>query len=84
MFKAVLFDMDGVIIDSEPLHHKAYFAMFEEVGIKVSNGLYESFTGQSTLHVCKQLVSHFKLEQAPQTLVTVSYTHLTLPTIYSV
>jgi len=75
MFKAVLFDMDGVIIDSEPLHHKAYYAMFKEVGIKVSNVLYESFTGQSTLHVCKQLVSHFKLEQAPQTLVNIKRNH---------
>ena len=75
MFKAVLFDMDGVIIDSEPLHHKAYYAMFKEVEIKVSNGLYESFTGQSTLHVCKQLVSYFKLEQAPQTLVNIKRSH---------
>ena len=33
--KAVLFDMDGVIIDSEPLHHEAYFKMFAEVGIDV-------------------------------------------------
>lgn len=71
MFKAVLFDMDGVIIDSEPLHHKAYYAMFKEVGIKVSNELYESFTGQATLHVCKQLVSHFKLSQPPQALVNI-------------
>ncbi|MGB1371458.1 MAG: HAD family hydrolase, partial [Flavobacteriaceae bacterium] len=24
MLKAVLFDMDGVIVDTEPLHYKAY------------------------------------------------------------
>ena len=30
MLKAVLFDMDGVIVDSEPLHHKAYKKMFQE------------------------------------------------------
>ena len=71
MLKAVLFDMDGVIIDSEPLHHKAYHGMFKEVGISVSNQLYESFTGQATLHICKQLVSTFKLEQAPQELVAI-------------
>ena len=36
MLKAVIFDMDGVIIDSEPMHNKAYHDMFNEVGIEVS------------------------------------------------
>jgi len=31
MLKAVLFDMDGVIVDTEPLHHKAYKMMFNDV-----------------------------------------------------
>lgn len=69
MFKAVLFDMDGVIIDSEPLHQKAYYGMFKEVGITVPDALYESFTGQTTLQVCTQLVQYFKLDRAPQQLV---------------
>ena len=71
MLRAVLFDMDGVIIDSEPLHHKAYYGMFKAVGISVSDQLYESFTGQATLHICKQLVSTFQLKQAPQELVAI-------------
>lgn len=71
MIKAVLFDMDGVIIDSEPLHQKAYHGMFKEVGINVPSTLYESFTGQSTLNICKQLVLHFKLNRAPEELVTI-------------
>ena len=29
MLKAILFDMDGVIVDSEPLHKKAYYKMFD-------------------------------------------------------
>ena len=28
MIKVVLFDMDGVIVDSELLHKKAYYKMF--------------------------------------------------------
>ncbi len=71
MLKAVLFDMDGVIIDSEPLHHKAYYGMFETVGISVSPSLYESFTGQSTLNVCKTLCQEFELSQTPETLVNI-------------
>lgn len=36
MLKAVLFDMDGVIVDTEPLHQRAYMHMFDKVGIRVS------------------------------------------------
>ena len=36
--------MDGVIVDTEPLHHKAYQMMFKEVGIKVSDSMYRGFT----------------------------------------
>ena len=69
MLKAVLFDMDGVIVDTEPLHSKAYYLMFEAVNIEVSDELYASFTGQSTISICRTLVSHFKLSEAPETLV---------------
>ncbi|MBO6880084.1 HAD family phosphatase [Winogradskyella sp.] len=69
MLKAVLFDMDGVIIDTEPLHRKAYHQMFDNVNIDVSPELYESFTGQSTMNICKRLVEHFNLKQQPEELV---------------
>lgn len=69
MLKAVIFDMDGVIIDSEPLHYKAYRDMFNEVGITVGNTLYESFTGQSTINICKTLCDIFKLKETPEHLV---------------
>lgn len=69
MFKVAIFDMDGVIVDTEPLHYKAYHLMFKEVGIKVSAQLYESFTGQSTINICKRLVDHFNLDAMPDELV---------------
>lgn len=60
--KAIIFDMDGVIVDTEPLHGKAYRQMFDEVGLDVSDALYHSFTGQSTDNISKRLVDHFKLD----------------------
>jgi beta-phosphoglucomutase family hydrolase len=75
MLKAVIFDMDGVIIDSEPMHNKAYHDMFDEVGINVSTKLYESFTGQSTINICKRLCDHFNLEESPEALVTLKRKH---------
>ena len=57
--KAVLFDMDGVIVDTEPLHRKAYYKMFEELEMDVDDEFYSTFTGSSTKSVCERLVERF-------------------------
>ncbi|WP_178988886.1 HAD family hydrolase [Winogradskyella schleiferi] len=75
MLKAVLFDMDGVIVDTEPLHRKAYYQMFKDVNIEVNDTLYESFTGQSTINICKRLVDHFNLNEVPEILVNIKRKH---------
>jgi beta-phosphoglucomutase len=75
MLKAVLFDMDGVIVDSEPLHRKAYYKMFADYGLEVTDSLYESFTGQATLPICIRLCDAFSLNVAPQELVTAKRRH---------
>ncbi len=75
MLKAVIFDMDGVIIDSEPLHYKAYHQMFDDVNINVPHDLYESFTGQSTINICKTLCDTFNLQQSPEELVALKRKH---------
>jgi beta-phosphoglucomutase len=67
--KCVIFDMDGVIIDSEELHKKAYYETFNSLNVEVSDTLYKSFTGSSTLNAFQRLVTHFNLEQHPTTLV---------------
>lgn len=69
--KAVLFDMDGVIVDTEPLHRKAYYKMFDDFGIDVSEELYTSFTGASTKKVCTTLVEKFNLEESHEDLAAI-------------
>jgi beta-phosphoglucomutase-like phosphatase (HAD superfamily) len=34
MIQTVIFDMDGVIVDTEPVHRYAYFQHFEELNIR--------------------------------------------------
>jgi beta-phosphoglucomutase len=75
MLKAVIFDMDGVIINSEPLHHRAYHAMFDEVGADVSAELYSSLAGKSTLNVCKEIKDRFELSHSPEVLATIKRRH---------
>ena len=69
MFKATIFDMDGVIINSEPLHKKAYQLMFDEFNLEVSDKLYSTFTGMSTLPICEKLCDIFSLKFSAETLV---------------
>lgn len=69
--KAVLFDMDGVIVDTEPLHRKAYFSMFNDLNIPVSEELYSSFTGYSTKKTCNTLIEKYSLESNHQELTDI-------------
>ena len=69
--KAVLFDMDGVIVDTEPLHRKAYFRMFQDLDIEVSEKMYTSFTGSSTKKVCNTLVAYFNLHKSAEELAII-------------
>lgn len=67
--------MDGVIVDSEPLHHKAYQNMFKDINIQVSDALYESYTGQATLPICQHLCKTFNLTESPETLMAIKRKH---------
>jgi beta-phosphoglucomutase-like phosphatase (HAD superfamily) len=67
--QCVIFDMDGVIVDTEPLHKKAYYQLFESLKIDVTPELYHSFTGGSTINICQKLIDTFNLDENPQELV---------------
>ena len=67
--KCVIFDMDGVIIDSEEIHKKAYYETFTAIGVDVTDELYKSLTGSSTINAFQKLVAHFNLDKNPEELV---------------
>ena len=69
MIKTVIFDMDGVIVDTEPVHKYAYFKHFQELGIDVSEELYATFTGNSTRNVFQKLKDQFQLNQEVEDLI---------------
>jgi len=69
MVKTVIFDMDGVIVDTEPVHKYAYFKHFEELGIDVSEELYATFTGNSTRNVFQKIKDQFGLDHEVEDLI---------------
>ncbi len=47
-FSAVIFDMDGVIIDSEPRHERAFLDVFEQMGYGQTHGIrFQEYIGRS-------------------------------------
>lgn len=70
MIKAVLFDMDGVIVNTEPLHKKAYFKALEELNLKFSTEYYEQFTGKAAMEICRTICHDFDLSILPKDLLS--------------
>ena len=61
--------MDGVIVDTEPVHHFAYNQHFKQLNIEITPEMYASFTGNSTKNIFEKLKAHFNLKEDVTTLV---------------
>ena len=61
--------MDGVIVDTEPVHHFAYYQHFKELNIEVSDEMYRSFTGNSTRNIFQKLKAQFNLQGDVEDLI---------------
>ena len=69
MIQTVIFDMDGVIVDTEPVHRYAYFKQFAELNIDVTEEMYASCTGLSTRNTFQKLKEIFTVELEVEDLI---------------
>ncbi|MDA7916128.1 HAD family phosphatase [Verrucomicrobia bacterium] len=63
-YEAIIFDMDGVIVDSEPRHRRAFLQVFDEMGYANNHGIiFEDYLGQSDRAVWEAFVDTHKPDQ---------------------
>jgi HAD superfamily hydrolase (TIGR01509 family) len=67
-FAAVIFDMDGVLVDSEPMHVDAMREMLRPYGIPYTDRENEEFFGFTDLEVFQKLRERYGLEADPREL----------------
>jgi HAD superfamily hydrolase (TIGR01509 family) len=60
-YQAIIFDMDGVIIDSEPLHERAYLELFEEMGYAQTHGInFDDYIGRTDKALIEDFIAKHK------------------------
>jgi len=70
MIKAVIFDMDGVIIDSEPLHYKVFMDYTSrKFGLTISDTEYSQFIGTTNQHIYSTLKEKYNIAGDLTTLI---------------
>lgn len=61
--------MDGVIVDTEPVHRYAYFKHFDELNVLVTDEMFATYTGNSTRNVFQKLKETFEINQEVEDLI---------------
>ncbi len=66
MIKGILFDFDGVIADSEPIHFKTFKEILSELGIVLESKRWPQFEGTGADHIMKTLFEENNIKDDPK------------------
>jgi HAD superfamily hydrolase (TIGR01509 family) len=64
--------MDGVIIDSEPMHSRAAILTMQKYNVNITLDYVHAFIGSTTYHMCEKMIEDFNLAITPQELLKVN------------
>lgn len=67
--KAIIFDMDGVIIDSEPLHQRVEEELLEDLGGNMTAEDKEAFVGTTDYHMWSTMKERFNLTPSIEEMI---------------
>ena len=69
----VIFDMDGVIVDSEPIHLKIVYNIVKELGIQISKKDLRRYVGTSGIEMWTDLADRYNLDRSPQKITQTNH-----------
>lgn len=62
MLEAVIFDMDGVLIDSEPVHYESNKKIMQEFGYNLEYDYYKKFIGSTLTHMWEVIKKDYGID----------------------
>jgi len=72
MIKAVIFDMDGTLMDTEPIYHRTNKAIYKHLNININEELIQSFIGIDSKRKWSILKTKADLNQSIDELISIS------------
>ncbi|SFW49209.1 haloacid dehalogenase superfamily, subfamily IA, variant 3 with third motif having DD or ED/haloacid dehalogenase superfamily, subfamily IA, variant 1 with third motif having Dx(3-4)D or Dx(3-4)E [Sinomicrobium oceani] len=69
MRKHVIFDMDGVLVDSEPVHMQILAEVLREMGVEITKEYHFTLVGMGALMLWEKLKKDFGLQGDPKDLL---------------
>lgn len=66
MIKGIIFDMDGVLVDSEPLYHEFGYKFFKNLGAAITKEYFDKYVGCSLGHTINGVCTDFNIDSIPR------------------
>lgn len=73
MIKAVIFDMDGVVVNTEPIGYRANQELYKSLNIIVPDDVYGTFIGNSDKMIVQKLKDLYPIQLTHQELLNEKY-----------
>jgi beta-phosphoglucomutase family hydrolase len=67
--KGLIFDMDGTLVNSTPVHYKAWLEAVKPFGVNFTYEFFITLTGRPVVELSKDLINRYKLDIDPIDLV---------------